>query len=67
MSVERKRTDPLYRRHFAYDRASVRIKRRVTALLAYIEAHPQATCGNSATLRRLDDMLGQAERLRKTL
>jgi hypothetical protein len=59
--------DPLYRRHFLYVRAQARVKRRVAAVLAFIDLHPDCTRGNCATLRRLDDLLGEAGALRGAL
>ena len=62
-----KHTDPLYRRHFLYDRASARTKRRVAAVLAYIDTHPRASRSTDAGLRRLDDLLGEAGELRSRI
>lgn len=59
--------DPLRRRVVLRAHAVFRVKRRVTALLAYIDAHPEATRDSDDALRRLDDLLGEAERLRKAL
>jgi hypothetical protein len=57
--------DPIVRRCLVYDRAQARVKRRVAALIAYLDAetmrHPDAVT------RRLDDLLGEADRLRKEL
>ena len=57
--------DPIVRRCLAYDRAHTRVKRRVAALLAYLDAEPMRP--PDATTRRLDDLLGQADRMRRVL
>ncbi len=57
--------DPIVRRVLAYDRAQARVRRRVAALLAYLDAVPMRP--PDATSRRLDDLLGQADRLRRAL
>ena len=57
-------TDPIVRRILVRDRAQVRVKRRVAALLAYLDANPWAS---RAETRRLDDLLGEADRLRRAL
>lgn len=57
--------DPIIRRVLLYDRASARLRRRVAALLAYLDADPTRT--PDASLRRLDDLLGEADRLKKGL
>ena len=57
--------DPIVRRCLAYDRAQARVKRRVAALLAYLDAEPMRP--PDATTRRLDDLLGQADRMRRVL
>ena len=59
--------DPIIRRILAYDRAQARVKRRVAALLTYIDAHPDACGERRNVLRRLDGLLGQADRLRRAL
>lgn len=59
--------DPLRRRSLIYVRAGIRVRRRVAALLAYLDAHPETTRDESAAIRRLDDLLGEAERLRRAL
>jgi hypothetical protein len=57
--------DPIVRRFLVYDRAQVRVKRRVAALIDYLDAvdmrHPDPET------RRLDDLLGEADRLRRAL
>jgi hypothetical protein len=57
--------DPIVRRILAYDRAHARVRRRVAALLAYLDAEPMRS--PDATTRRLDDLLGEADRLRRGL
>ena len=57
--------DPIVRRVLVYDRARARVGRRVAALLAYLDAEPMRP--SDATTRRLDDLLGQADRLRRAL
>jgi hypothetical protein len=57
--------DPIVRRVFAYDRARARVRRRVAALIAYLDADPMRP--PDAVTRRLDDLLGQADRLRRAL
>jgi uncharacterized protein Yka (UPF0111/DUF47 family) len=59
--------DPIYRRVPLRARAAARVQRRVDALLAYMDAHLEATRGTDATLRRLDDLEGEADRLRREL
>ena len=59
--------DPIIRRALAYDRARARVRRRVAALLAYIDAHPEATRATNPELRRLDDLEGEAGGLRRAL
>jgi hypothetical protein len=39
----------------------------VDALLAFLDAHPDATGATSVELRRLDDLVGEADALRKML
>jgi hypothetical protein len=57
--------DPIVRRVLAYDRAQARVRRRVAALIAYLDAEPMRA--PDAATRRLDDLLGQADRLRRAL
>lgn len=57
--------NPIVRRILAYDRARARVRRRVAALIAYLDA--ETTVNSDAKLRRLDDLLGQADRLRRAL
>jgi hypothetical protein len=59
--------DPIVRRILAGDRARVRTRRRVDALLVFLATHPDATRGTSVELRRLDDLEGEADALRKML
>ena len=60
-----RRADPVLRRILAHDRARARVGRRVAALLAYLDADPMR--GADATTRRLDNLLGQADRLTRAL
>ena len=60
-------SDPVVRRILARDRASARVRRRVVTMLDYVETHPEATRANSSAIRRLDDLLGEAGRLRNAL
>lgn len=48
-------------------RSSARRLRRVMALIAYCDTHPDATRDNDAELRRLDDLVGEADQLRRRL
>ena len=57
--------DPIIRRVLIYDRARARVRRRVAALLAYLDAEPMRP--PDAMTRRLDDLLGQADRLRRAV
>ena len=57
--------DPIVRRVLVYDRARARTRRRVRLLVAYLDADPMRL--PDATTRRLDDLLGQADRLRMAL
>jgi hypothetical protein len=57
--------DPIVRRCLAYDRALVRVHRRVDNLLDYLNAEPMRF--SDAETGRLDDLLGQADRLRRAL
>jgi hypothetical protein len=59
--------DPIVRRILVERRAQVRHRRRVEALLAFIATHPDATRGTSSELRRLDDLEGEADALRRAL
>ena len=59
--------DPIVRRILVERRAQVRLRRRVEALLAFIATHPDATRGTSVELRRLDDLEGEADALRRAL
>ena len=59
--------DPLVRRCLVYDRALARTKRREELLLGYLYSHPEATRGTDDALRRLDDLEGEADRLRRAL
>ena len=59
--------DPIVRRILARDRAQARVKRRVAALLDYIQANPDARRATDAESRRLDDLLGESDRLRRRL
>ncbi len=59
--------DPIVRRILVYDRAQARVRRRVAVLLAYLDGHPEATRGTDDALRRLDDLEGEADRLRRAL
>jgi len=59
--------DPVVRRILAADRARRRVKRRTDSLLAYIETHPDAWRATDAELRRLDDLEGEADALRRAL
>jgi hypothetical protein len=56
--------DPIVRRLFVRDRAQARVKRRVAALVAYLDAD---TLYAEQVVRRLDDLLGEADRLRRAL
>jgi hypothetical protein len=58
--------DPIVRRILVYDRAQARVKRRVAALIACLDAGPAWPKGDPE-IRRLYDLLGQADRLRKAL
>jgi hypothetical protein len=55
------------RRILAGDRARKRLRRRVDALIGFLNTHPDATRGTSVELRRLDDLEGEADVLRKML
>jgi hypothetical protein len=55
--------DPIVRRILAYNRAQARVVRRVAALLDYLDAG----LGADAETRRLDDLLGEADKLRRAL
>jgi hypothetical protein len=57
--------DPIVRRILAYDRARARCNRRVVALLLYLDAVPMRPM--DAETRRLDDLLGEADALRRAL
>ena len=59
--------DPIIRRSLVYRRASARMRRRVAALIAHMDAHPDATRLTDASLARLDDLLGEADGLRRAL
>lgn len=60
--------DPIVRRILAYDRAQARVKRRVAALIAYLDAGPMRPPRSpDAETRRLDDLLGEADQLRRAL
>ena len=59
--------DPLYRRHNLHVWAGIRARRRAATLLAYLDAHPEATREAHAAIRRLDDLVGEAEQLRRKL
>jgi uncharacterized protein YijF (DUF1287 family) len=68
--------DPIIRRVLIYDRARARVHRRVDNLLDYLNADckDMPACGDGtgtrppdAMTRRLDDLLGQADRLRRAL
>jgi len=58
--------DPIVRRILVRDRAQARVKRRVAALLAYLNADNDAMPYDAET-RRLDALLGEADRLRRRL
>jgi hypothetical protein len=57
--------DPIVRRILLRDRAQARVKRRVDALLDYVFRDPKLL--PDAEARRLDDLLGEADRLRRAL
>ena len=59
--------DPTVRRILAGDRARKRLRRRVDALIAFLSTHPDVTRGTSPELRRLDDLVGEADVLRRAL
>jgi hypothetical protein len=58
---------PIVRRILAGDRARRRLRRRVDALIGFLNTHPDATRGTSDELRRLDDLVGEADVLRRAL
>jgi hypothetical protein len=58
-------SDPVLRRILAHERARARVRRRIAALLAYLDGEPMR--GADVTTRRLDDLLGQADRLMRDL
>jgi hypothetical protein len=58
--------DPIVRHILVYDRARARVRRRVAALIAYLDTL-EGILGPDATTRRLDDLLGEADRLRRAL
>ena len=58
--------DPIVRRILLRDRAQARVKRRVAALIAHLGWDD--TWGDpDAETRRLDDLLGEADKLRRAL
>lgn len=57
--------DPIVRRILAYRRAQARVERRVAALMAYLDTERMRPF--DAETRRLDDLLGEADRLRRAL
>ena len=60
--------DPIVRRILAHDRAQARVKRRVAALIAYLDVPAgYAWRTPDAETRRLDELLGEADRLRMAL
>jgi hypothetical protein len=59
--------DPTVRRILAYERAQARTKRRVAALLDYVGTGPLRPTLPDAETRRLDDLLGEADKLRRAL
>ena len=61
--------DPIVRRCLIYDRAQARVRRRVAALIAYLDAVPVGYAWRppDAETRRLDDLLGEADQLRRSL
>ena len=62
--------DPIVRRILLRDRAQARVKRRVAALIAYLDTTAGrlgATRTTDPETRRLDDLLGEADRLRRAL
>ena len=59
--------DPIVRRALAYDRARARVKRRALALIDYVDSHPDWEWGECPGLDRLDDLVGEADALRRAL
>lgn len=62
-----RRPDPIVRRVLLHDRARARTKRRVAALILYLEAYPDRTRDGWEALERLDDLVGEADALRRRL
>jgi len=58
---------PDHRRIIIEKRARARIRRRAIALLAFIDEHPTSTRATVPELARLDDLVGEADRLWRTL
>lgn len=56
-----------HRRILIRDRAEHRTLRRVRAILEYIAEKPSSSRYNDPELERLDDLIGEADRLVRTL
>jgi len=48
-----------------WPRVNARLDRRCLAVLDYIREHPHATRTTDYALRHLDDLVGEADRLRR--
>lgn len=60
-------TDPVYRSVALRRKAAGRLRRRVDAMLAYIATHPLWTRDTDPQIARLDDLVGEADSLRRRL